>query len=1669
MAARRGLREGIAPPPGGGPRPGPGGGVRGSGWGSRSQTPCGTVGAASSGEQVRLHEEGDDSGFVSLSRLAPSLRDKDPEMEELILQDETLLETMQSYMDASLISLIEDFGSLGESRLSLEDQNEVSLLTALTEILDNADSENLSPFDSIPDSELLVSPREGSSLHKLLTLSRTPPERDLITPVDTLGPTTGSSRVEMSLADPPWDFSPPSFLETSSPKLPSWRPPRSRSRWGQSSSPQQRSDGEEEEEVAGFSSQLLGGELDNSVSSIPDFPMHLACPEEEDKAAAEDLAVPAAGDESISCLSELVRAMHPYCLPSLTHLTSLEHPDDLTLPEDCVVLEIVGQAATAGDDLEIPVVVRQIPTRPQPVLLDNSLEASPALQLLMPTLESETEAAVPKEALCPKKEALFLDTEEKLGSACLLEPREVMEPVVPKEPQNTPANAVLGSHRARKGRKKKSKEEPVACVESYARRLRSSSRGQPTVATEATSQVGTLQKQPQEELKRDIGPPRGRGKPRAWARAWAAALEKPSSENLESGAGQTSTAKEGPLDLYPKLADTIQADPVLPPLSLVDSAQADPMPVDSVEADSTAVPPVVADPPPIDPALVELASASSELVDSLPSDPVLTDPVMANSAAIDPTVVLPTSDDLPLVDNVPTSPVPVDLAPVDPLPDDLAPVEPVLVKPRPTDPRRGAAASAQGSPAPHLLLESESSEPPKTIIPEVKEVVGPVKMEGGTSATTQEARPRPLSLSEYRRRRQQRQAEAEERNPQPPAGKWPSLPETPTGLADIPCLVIPPAPAKKTALQRSSEALHEATPEACFGTMGPSPASPSPEPPSSKPVASTPTEQVPSQEMPLLARPPPPTVQSMSPVGPIPPAMPTAPPFPPGGMGIPPMLPLPPSGQGVPSLPLPSLQPPSLPVSMGPVPPEPYTHYAPVPPWPCYPSVSPSVYPCLPPPPTVPLVSGTPGAYAVSPTCNVPWVPPPTLVPPYSSSCSYGPLGWGPGLQNPPFWPTVPPPPLPTASVGRVVPPPKMEPSSIPTGPPESVLPVPMAPPLNLGPTGHGAPQTEPTNVEVKPMPTSPHLKHKVASPVQSPQNKAPHCLPGEGVAVEPVSERLKPEMQETRPREKPSSPVAKSVPTPRQSNGPKLPAVHPARLRKLSFLPTPRTQAPEDVVQAFISEIGIEASDLSSLLEQFEKSEAKKECPPPAPADSLAVGNSGVDTPQEKRPLDRLQAPELANVAGLTPPATPPHQLWKPLAAVSLLAKAKSKSTAQEGTLKPEGIAEVKHPAAARHQEGVHGPSPVHVGSGDHDYCVRSRTPPKKMPALVIPEVGSRWNVKRHQDITIKPVLSLGPAAPLPPPTAASQEPLDHRTSSEQAELPAPCLAPSTLLSPEASPCRNATNTRTPPESSAKQRSMRCYRKACRSASPPSRGWQGRRGCSSRSVSSGSNGTSEASSSSSSSSSSSRSRSRSLSPPHKRWRRSSCSSSGRSRRCSSSSSSSSASSSSSSSSSRSRSRSPSPHRRSDRRRRYSSYRSHDHYQRQRVLQKERAIEERRVVFIGKIPGRMTRSELKQRFSVFGEIEECTIHFRVQGDNYGFVTYRYAEEAFAAIESGHKLRQADEQPFDLCFGGRRQFCKRSYSDLDSNREDFDPAPVKSKFDSLDFDTLLKQAQKNLRR
>ncbi|XP_077427823.1 uncharacterized protein LOC144055586 isoform X2 [Vanacampus margaritifer] len=130
-------------------------------------------------------------------------------------------------------------------------------------------------------------------------------------------------------------------------------------------------------------------------------------------------------------------------------------------------------------------------------------------------------------------------------------------------------------------------------------------------------------------------------------------------------------------------------------------------------------------------------------------------------------------------------------------------------------------------------------------------------------------------------------------------------------------------------------------------------------------------------------------------------------------------------------------------------------------------------------------------------------------------------------------------------------------------------------------------------------------------------------------------------------------------------------------------------------------------------------------------------------------------------------------------------------------------------------------------------------------------------------------------------------------------------------------------------------------------------------------------------------------------------------------------------------------------------------------------LQKLKAIDERRVVYVGRIRRSMTHEELRERFSHFGNVECVSLHFRDKGDHYGFVTFYHMDDAFAAIDNGGKLRKPDELPFDICFGGRRQFCNSDYADLDA-KMDAEASPTKSRLRELDFDSLLKQAQKGLR-
>ncbi|CAL8283989.1 unnamed protein product [Arctogadus glacialis] len=522
---------------------------------------------------------------------------------------------------------------------------------------------------------------------------------------------------------------------------------------------------------------------------------------------------------------------------------------------------------------------------------------------------------------------------------------------------------------------------------------------------------------------------------------------------------------------------------------------------------------------------------------------------------------------------------------------------------------------------------------------------------------------------------------------------------------------------------------------------------------------------------------------------------------------------------------------------------------------------------------------------------------------------------------------------------------------------------------------------------------------------------------------------------------------------------------------------PMKKKTASQALIEAFTSEIGIEAADLTSLLEQFEETQAKeKRCVPEVSGRAVAVGNSSVVLPSERTAVERVKANDLSSSAALTPPATPPQQRWKPLAPVSLLAKSRALRPSPTKVIRIE--AQPLPSVKGRSAPAALAPAPEWALM-DHDYCLPSSTAPPG-------DHGQRWNVKQQQNITIRAVTQLqaataGPPAPAPAPTPSPPHTTKSATATRPPEAPLkeapppppadPALSCSALETPDASPAR--------PESPRPEWTGRSGRRRSESRSPGPRTVpkERKRGRSSRRLAP------RPASSSGSDCNSSASRSRSRSPPAKKYRARHAESSSCSSSCSSRSSSRSPprrrrysySSSRSGSWSRSRSRSRSPQRSAEWQRnvyspsyrptyRHASVESSEDVKRR----KQQAIDERRVVYVGRIRGTMTQNELRERFSIYGEIEDCTLHFREQGDNYGFVTYYDTKNAFTAIENGGKLRKPDELPFDLCFGGRRQFCKTSYADLDSNKE-YDSLPSKGKFHALDFDTLLKQAKKTQKR
>ncbi|XP_037830567.1 peroxisome proliferator-activated receptor gamma coactivator-related protein 1 [Kryptolebias marmoratus] len=504
--------------------------------------------------------------------------------------------------------------------------------------------------------------------------------------------------------------------------------------------------------------------------------------------------------------------------------------------------------------------------------------------------------------------------------------------------------------------------------------------------------------------------------------------------------------------------------------------------------------------------------------------------------------------------------------------------------------------------------------------------------------------------------------------------------------------------------------------------------------------------------------------------------------------------------------------------------------------------------------------------------------------------------------------------------------------------------------------------------------------------------------------------------------------------------------------------------------------ELGIEASDLTSLLEQFEETQAIEDqvCeiePKLAPAALPSNVQTGVD-------LNRPEAAGSERTSGLQlkPPVEPseplrtsaslsePENIPEPLSTeivlssrLELPARRKRPPSKSIQIIDPRPLpAKKTHPIPAES-------SPSRAFSYlpfDHDYCGSADHPPASQGSRAKPSP-----LKETSKTSAEQQLETRGSSP--------PEESQKHTSDEQAtalqrhpEQPWSCSGSLRFSDTAVMEDDGASKTQCPPSILPTP-----------PPSPPVRGRDKRR-YRRRSPRSDSSSRSSSSSSSSSSSCSSCSPKRPR-IRHRRSESSSCSSSPSSSSCTSCSpprcyglsySRSRFSRSWSRSRSPSQSRSPSPQIRHRPWREVRSSRESRRLRREQEMrnQKLKAIDERRVVYVGRIRRTMTEDELSERFSQFGEVECVSLHFRDRGDHYGFVTFYNMEDAFAAIDNGGKLRKPDELPFDICFGGRRQFCNTGYADLDANRE-ADPSPSKSRFEDLDFDSLLKQAQRGLRR
>ncbi|KAK7930252.1 hypothetical protein WMY93_006647 [Mugilogobius chulae] len=537
----------------------------------------------------------------------------------------------------------------------------------------------------------------------------------------------------------------------------------------------------------------------------------------------------------------------------------------------------------------------------------------------------------------------------------------------------------------------------------------------------------------------------------------------------------------------------------------------------------------------------------------------------------------------------------------------------------------------------------------------------------------------------------------------------------------------------------------------------------------------------------------------------------------------------------------------------------------------------------------------------------------------------------------------------------------------------------------------------------------------------------------------------------------------------PEENNPPSMPYEPPTPVSTPVKEMTPETAFSQNLPLCPYS--GIEASDLTSLLEQFEETQAKEEgeCERPLRVNSskleCTASNSipQTDSVSSSDPtLPRSCTEELSDTALLH--SGPDLKIPELLGTEVILSSTQEQSIRRK--VPPVKAIQIIDPRPMPFKRTHASPAEStytspHVYSAilsDHDYCtvlegnkttqvnqsdfVEIRQANPNIPVLCPKQIVEAVNSENSVDKVTKQDQTKPPTEQSTLSTDNSQKTCDIRLD-QCMVLPTP---------PPSPPCRVRDRASPPPPRGRDQRRYRT--RSCSSDSTSS-------SCSSCSSSSSSRSRSPKRqkrhyrSSDSSSCSSSSSRSTSRSPPRRkrRFSRTRFSRSG--------------SSSWSESRSRSRSRSYSPSQRVKRSRLEGvCSRESRKLRREQELraQKLRAIDERRVVYVGRIRRTMTHEELRERFAQFGDVESVSLHFRDRGDHYGFVTFYNMEDAFAAIDNGGKLRSL--MNFLLIFALAEEgssviqiICKSGQRRLS----------VRSRFEEADFDLLLKQAQKGLKR